>query len=242
MTVSLLRFKKPEAHPVRRNPGKSISFPVTMCDNQARRAAIRTPNSSAAPRRRQRVSLACAAGRQREAALGASNLLGIFMKRFGRPHRNGARASHLHPAEFMGRALVLSLLLGGASFGTAQSKPVEKEQKTAPAQKELSRSESKAGDTATLRIEVTAGDDGKPVDSASIYVRYVIERKLAKDKKVEQNWKTSREGVVKVPDVPKGKVLIQVIAPKWKTFGQWYDIKEDEEVIKIRLQKPPQWY
>jgi hypothetical protein len=137
--------------------------------------------------------------------------------------------------------LAFGLLFAGPSWTGAQSKPpATKDQK--PAEKSFGKGESKDTGTATLRIEVTAGDDGKPVDSASVYVRYEVERKLAKDKKIEQNWKTNREGQVKVPDVPKGKVLIQVIAPRWKTFGQWYDIKENEEVIKIRLQKPPQWY
>jgi hypothetical protein len=96
--------------------------------------------------------------------------------------------------------------------------------------------------TTKLRIEVTAGDEGNPVESASVYVRYTEGRKLGKDKKIEQNWKTNKEGVVKVPEVPRGKVLIQVIAPGWKTFGRWYDLDQDEQTIKIRLQKPPRWY
>ena len=96
--------------------------------------------------------------------------------------------------------------------------------------------------TTKLRIEVTAGEAGDAVEGASVYVRFEKERKFAKDKKVEQNWKTNKEGVIKVPSVPRGKVLIQVIAPGWKTFGQWYDLDKDEQTIKIRLQKPPRWY
>ena len=104
-----------------------------------------------------------------------------------------------------------------------------------------SKSEKPPG-FARLRIEVTAGEKNKPVESASVYVRYVEERALRKDKKIEMNVKTNKEGVVKVPDVPKGKVLIQVIAEGWKTFGRWYDISGDEEVIQIKLEKPPRWY
>ena len=96
--------------------------------------------------------------------------------------------------------------------------------------------------TTKLRIEVTAGDEGNPVEGASVYVRYTEGRKLGKDKKIEQNWKTNKEGVIKVPEVPRGKVLIQVIAAGWKTFGQWYELDQDEQTIKIRLQKPPHWY
>ncbi|MBI1750889.1 MAG: carboxypeptidase regulatory-like domain-containing protein [Acidobacteria bacterium] len=100
----------------------------------------------------------------------------------------------------------------------------------------------KEGVATKLRIEVTAGEGGDPVEGASVYVRYEEERKFGKDKKIEQNWKTNKEGVVKVPAVPRGKVLIQVIAPGWKTFGQWYDLDQEEQTIKIRLQKPPRWY
>lgn len=96
--------------------------------------------------------------------------------------------------------------------------------------------------TTKLRIEVTAGEQGDPVDSASVYVRFTEDRKLRKDKKTEQNWKTNKDGVVKVPDLPRGSIMIQVIAQGWKTFGQWYDLDQDEQTIKIRLQKPPRWY
>jgi hypothetical protein len=36
--------------------------------------------------------------------------------------------------------------------------------------------------------------------------------------------------------------MIQVIAAGWKTFGQWYEMDQDEQTVKIRLQKPPRWY
>ncbi len=104
-----------------------------------------------------------------------------------------------------------------------------------------SAKEKQLGST-KLRIEVTAGDEANAVEGASVYVRYTEGRKLAKDKKIEQNWKTNKEGVIKVPDVPRGKVLIQVIAPGWKTFGHWYELDQDEQTVKIRLQKPPHWY
>ncbi|HWQ03013.1 MAG TPA: hypothetical protein VNL38_00900 [Candidatus Nitrosotenuis sp.] len=139
--------------------------------------------------------------------------------------------------------VAFALLLASSGPAAAQSskEPAKKEQAAKP-EKGFAKGELKDAGVSKLRIEVTAGDDGKPVDSASVYVRWEVERKLAKDQKIEQNWKTNKDGIVKVPEVPRGKVLIQVIAPRWKTFGQWYEIKEDEEVIKIRLQKPPSWY
>jgi hypothetical protein len=93
-----------------------------------------------------------------------------------------------------------------------------------------------------LRIEVTAGDDSKPVDQASVYVKYSEARTLRRDKKVALNLKTNREGIARLDDAPRGKVLIQVIAPGWKTFGKWFELDQDEQTIKIQLQKPPRWY
>jgi hypothetical protein len=95
---------------------------------------------------------------------------------------------------------------------------------------------------AKLHVEVTAGEKNQPVESASVYVRFVQERALGKDRKTEMNVKTNHDGIVKVPDVPRGKVLIQVVAEGWKTFGRWYDIEGEEQTIKIHLEKPPRWY
>jgi hypothetical protein len=93
-----------------------------------------------------------------------------------------------------------------------------------------------------LTIVVTAGDDKKPVENASVYVRYVEERKIAKDKKIEMNLKTSQSGVCHVPAIPAGKILVQVIAEGWKTYGEYYDVQQTEQTINISLVRPPKWY
>ena len=93
-----------------------------------------------------------------------------------------------------------------------------------------------------LTIVVTNAEDKKPVDSASVYVRYVEARKLGKDKKIEMNLKTNLSGVCHVPDIPRGKFLVQVIAPGWKTFGEYYEVDQAEQTINIELVRPPKWY
>jgi hypothetical protein len=54
--------------------------------------------------------------------------------------------------------------------------------------------------------------------------------------------KTNQDGSVKVPEIPQGKVMIQVVAPGWHTFGKWYDVEQPEQVISIQLEPPPHWY
>lgn len=93
-----------------------------------------------------------------------------------------------------------------------------------------------------LTIEVTGGDNAAPVENASVYVKYFEEHTIKKDKKIELNVKTNREGVAHVPDAPLGRALVQIIADGWKTYGRWYDITDPRQVIKIRLEKPPKWY
>ena len=96
--------------------------------------------------------------------------------------------------------------------------------------------------TTRLRIEVTAGEKSAPLDMASVYVRFVVKHFMAKDENAEMNIKTNREGVVVANDIPRGKVLIQVVADGWKSFGKWYDATENEQTIKIHLDRPPKWF
>lgn len=93
-----------------------------------------------------------------------------------------------------------------------------------------------------VTIEVSGGEKDAPVENASVYLKYVEERTLKKDKKVELNVKTNREGTAHIPETPTGRVLIQVVADGWKTYGRWYDITEPKQTIKVHLEKPPRWY
>ena len=93
-----------------------------------------------------------------------------------------------------------------------------------------------------LTIVVTGGEDKQPVDSASVYVRYVEERKISKDKKIEMNLKTNTSGIVHVPEIPRGKFMIQVIADGWKPYGEYFEVNQSEQTINIALVRPPKWY
>ena len=93
-----------------------------------------------------------------------------------------------------------------------------------------------------LRIEVTGGEKSVAVENASVYLKYVEEKKLGKDRKYALNVKTNRSGVAHIPDPPMGKVLIQIVADGWKTYGKYYELTDPGEVIKIHLDRPPKWY
>lgn len=96
--------------------------------------------------------------------------------------------------------------------------------------------------TSRITIEVSGGEKSVPVENASVYIKYVEERKIKKDKTVELNVKTNRDGTAHVPDAPMGRALVQVVADGWKTYGRWYDVTDPKQTIKIHLDKPPKWY
>jgi hypothetical protein len=107
-----------------------------------------------------------------------------------------------------------------------------------------SKKDSKPSDPTTtkLRIHVTA-TDGKPIGNASVYVRFPVAGGIFhKDKLSELNLKTNEDGSAKVPDIPRGRILIQVVAKGWKTYGKWYDIDSEAITVEIKLEPPAHWY
>ena len=95
--------------------------------------------------------------------------------------------------------------------------------------------------TTKLAIHVlTPG--GKPLDRASVIVKFVSTD--IKIKKLRTTWetKTDQEGYSRIPSVPQGKIQIQIIASGYQTFGQVFDVTEDEKTIEIRLNPPQAQY
>ena len=98
-----------------------------------------------------------------------------------------------------------------------------------------------ANDLTKIEIHV-ANQVGHPIDNASVVVKFVEGRSKVKfGVKIRKEWdlKTSQEGVVKIPPIPKGSILIQVRADNYQTFGETFKIEEDEKIVEIKL-KPPQ--
>jgi hypothetical protein len=128
--------------------------------------------------------------------------------------------------------LILLLLASIALYSRAQDTPAPAPKTQTPRPDAASR----------LTIEVTGGDNNVPVENASVYVKYIEERKLLKDKKLELNVKTNREGIAHVTGAKPGRVLIQIVADGWKTYGHWFDVADPKQTIKVHLERPPKWY
>ena len=103
----------------------------------------------------------------------------------------------------------------------------------------------RADDLTRLQIHVT-NERGKPVDRASVIVKFVSGRSLKALglKKTRLSWelKSTQEGMAKIPPIPKGKILIQINAKNYQTFGDTFDIDEDERLVEIVLKSPQSQY
>ncbi len=99
-------------------------------------------------------------------------------------------------------------------------------------------------DFTAITVEVM-NDRNKPVPRASVIVRFVEGRSVVKfGKKIITSYelRTSNEGKVTVPPIPQGKILIQIIAKGYKTYGEYHEIYEDEKTLPIVLSPPAKQY
>ena len=74
----------------------------------------------------------------------------------------------------------------------------------------------------TLTIAVKS-DSGKPVEQASVIVRFIKGHSVIKlGKSIRKEWElhTNQDGIAKIPPIPQGTILIQVIAKNYQTFGR----------------------
>ena len=96
----------------------------------------------------------------------------------------------------------------------------------------------------TLTIEVKSVA-GKPVDNASVIVKFIKGHSVVKlGKGIRHEWelRTNQEGMVKIPPIPQGQILVQVIAKNYQTFGQTFDVDDARKTLTIRLNPPQAQY
>jgi hypothetical protein len=99
-------------------------------------------------------------------------------------------------------------------------------------------------DMTTLTIAVKS-PGGKPVENASVIVKFVKGRSAAKfGKKIRTEWelRSNQEGLAKIPPIPQGTILVQIIAKQYQTFGQNFDVDEEQKTIEITLNPPQPQY
>jgi hypothetical protein len=99
--------------------------------------------------------------------------------------------------------------------------------------------------TATrLTVQVNSTDTGKPIDRASVIIRFRHGLNPVKMKKIQTSWetKTNQMGSVTVPEIPMGEVTIQIIAQHYQTFGDVFQLTMPEQTVAIKLNSPQAQY
>ena len=103
-----------------------------------------------------------------------------------------------------------------------------------------------AAATPMTKINIVLKDQaGKPVDHASVVVRFVQGHsvvKLGKAIRTTFELRSNQEGEARIPSIPQGKILVQIIAKGYQTFGQTFDVNEEEKNLEITLNPPQQQY
>ena len=131
------------------------------------------------------------------------------------------------------RAAVLCLLGLVLSAAALQAQAAKKDAKQKQETKDL---------VTTIKIVVTAGPKEIPVPNASVYIRYADPHFLHPNSQIELDLKTDMKGVTELKDLPRRRIIIQVVKSGWQPFGKYFDLTKAEEMIKINLKTPPHWY
>ena len=95
-----------------------------------------------------------------------------------------------------------------------------------------------------LTVHVVS-DTGRPVDRASVVVRFVKGRdklKLYKKMMTTYETRTNQDGRATIPPIPQGSIRVQVIAANYQTYGQVIDVDEARKTVEVKLNPPQAQY
>lgn len=95
-------------------------------------------------------------------------------------------------------------------------------------------------DLTTLRLKVVDEAKDRPVRNASVTVSFVAGRKLVTRRKIQREWnmKTNSRGLAEFPEMPQGKIKLQIIAAGYRTHGDELEISGEEQEITVKMKRP----
>ena len=88
---------------------------------------------------------------------------------------------------------------------------------------------------------------GHPIIGAGVKVHWSANKKhpavrFGKAVNTTFEMRTNQEGQANIPPIPQGDILIQVMAHGYQTFGQTFDIDEEQKTVEVKLNPPQQQY
>jgi hypothetical protein len=94
--------------------------------------------------------------------------------------------------------------------------------------------------TSKITVTVTKAFDGKPIENAAV-IFHPLDKKGKDEGGMEL--KTDEDGKATLNLIPiNSKLLLQVIAPGYQTFGNNYEITTASREISVKMRQPAQQY
>jgi hypothetical protein len=94
----------------------------------------------------------------------------------------------------------------------------------------------------TVTVHVV-NDLGKPIPGAEVIIRFYDGHNIAL-MKVKRSWelRSSQDGTAKIPAIPQGRIQVQVYAHNYQTFGEFYEVHQEEKTVEVQLKLPQAQY
>lgn len=104
---------------------------------------------------------------------------------------------------------------------------------------------SGAGSSQTTISVQVKNSYNKPVDNAAVILDFLGSHqmtKLGKRKPIHWEVRTDQNGRAHFPPVPQGTIRLQVVAKNYQTYGNKYDVDEEQKTLDIQLDRPQTQY
>ncbi len=101
-----------------------------------------------------------------------------------------------------------------------------------------------AASQTTISVEVK-NTYNKPVDNAAVILDFLGSHqvtRLGKRKPIHWEVRTDQSGHAHFPPVPQGTIRLQVVAKNYQTYGNKYDVDEEQKTLDIQLERPQTQY
>src|SRR5690242_17984860 len=92
--------------------------------------------------------------------------------------------------------------------------------------------------TTKLTVQVLDEATRKPIYNAHVVVRFEVDRKLRRDKRVSWESKANQRGEVVLTLIPRGTVKVQVFARGYQTYGDQHELNQPEQTVVIAMKTP----
>jgi len=131
----------------------------------------------------------------------------------------------------------LALSLVAVSIFASSAAPAQ--DRAAMARDEKASDLSGDGDKTTrLTVQVLDEATKKPIYNAHVVVRFEVDRKLRRDKRVSWESKANQRGEVVLNLIPRGTIKVQVIARGYQTYGDQHELNQPEQTVIVAMKIP----